>query len=216
MFWIGVAIAVIMSIAEIGVLSAQDYDYSFGTPRKRARVYTEWGIGVGGVYTGVGSLTTEEVRLKPRFGIQGHIDMAVCFGRNFALETEIAYEGGSMDVATESMEHRVKTRTMDIPLLLSLRFVGGRIRLSAGPQFTVMSRAEYTDNGEKMLFGPVSPTWNIAAGIGVGLSRHFIFEARYIHALSTTSNQFGGKENSPGVEFGMRPYRISAGIAIIF
>lgn len=189
-------------------------DYTFhpidGTHHKVPKIRMEWGVGIGGAYTGIRSISTSDVKLKPRFGFQGHLDMAVRFGRNFALETEIAYEGGSVDAATEQVEHRVRTRTIDIPVLLSLRFANNRIRLSAGPVFTVMSRTEYTHEGEVMFYGPMQPTWNIAGGIGIGVGRHFIIEARYIHALVDTVNQF------QGVEFSTRPYKITAGVTVLF
>ena len=189
------------------------YDYGYGYPPtavEAPRIRTEWGIGIGGAYTGIRTLSTSEVKLQPRFGFQGHIDMSVCFGRNFAIETEIAYEGGSLDVATEKEEHRVRTRTVDIPILLSLRMANGRLRLNAGPLFTVMSKAEYTSGGDVMLYGPVYPTWNVAGSIAIGLGKHFLLEARYVHALKDTHNQFGG------VEFQTRPYKITAGVAIVF
>lgn len=189
-------------------------DYTFhpidGQHHEAPKIRMEWGVGIGGTYTGIRSISTSEVKLQPRFGFQGHLDIAVCFGRNFALETEIAYEGGSIDAATEQVEHRVRTRTIDIPVLLSLRLANNRIRISAGPAFTVMSRTEYTHEGEVMFYGPMQPTWNIAGGVGIGLGRNFVIEARYIHALTETVNQF------QGIEFGTRPYKITAGVTVLF
>ena len=214
---IGAVMAVVAMVAGAGEALAQSYDLEgYTIQSQRRRIYTEWGIGIAGVYTGMYELSTTDVRISPRFGFQGHVEMSVCFGRNFAIETEISYEGGTMDVATEDIEHRIRTRTLDIPVLLSLRMAGGRIRLSAGPQFTVLSKGEYTEGGDVRLYGPVSPTWNVAAALGIGLSRNFILEARYIHSLDGTYNQFGGKESTPGIEFESRPYRITAGLTLLF
>ena len=214
---IGAVMAVVAMVAGAEEACAQGYDLNgYTVQSERRRIHTEWGIGVGGVYTGIYELSTPDIRISPRFGIQGHLEMAVCFGRNFAIETELSYEGGTMDVATEGLEHRVRTRTFDIPVLLSLRMAGGRIRLSAGPQFTVLSKGEYTEGGDVRLYGPVSPTWNIAAAVGVRISRSFIIEARYIHPLDETYNQFGGKESAPGIEFESRQYRITAGLTLLF
>ncbi len=188
-------------------------------PVEEPTIRTEWSLGIGGTYTGVrqrpltdGSMP--QTSLQPRFSLQGHVDMAVLFGRNFAIEMEICYEGGSL-TATKSegkseISHRVKSRTVDIPLLLSARLLRNRIRLNVGPVFTVMSRAEYTHDGEVMHFGPIYPTWNIAAGIGVGFARNVIVEARYIHALKSSLNQFMGEE------FDTDSYRISVGISLLF
>jgi hypothetical protein len=190
--------------------TAQSSEYSFYSHEETPKVRMEWGVGVGATYTGVKSISTDIVSLKPRLGLAGHFDMALRIGRNFAVETEIHYEGGSISVATPKVEHRVRTRTMDIPVLLSLRMANNRIRLSAGPLFTVMSRAEYTQDGETMFFGPTNPTWNVAAGVGIGLTRHLVLEARYVHPLKSSINQFDG------IEFNTRSYRVTAGLTLLF
>lgn len=190
--------------------TAQSSEYSFYSHEETPKVRMEWGVGVGATYTGVKSISTDIVSLKPRLGLAGHFDMALRIGRNFAVETEIHYEGGSISVATPKVEHRVRTRTMDIPVLLSLRMANNRIRLSAGPLFTVMSRAEYTQDGEIKFFGPTNPTWNVAAGVGIGLTRHLVLEARYVHPLKSSINQFDG------IEFNTRSYRVTAGLTLLF
>ena len=189
--------------------TAQSSEYSYYSHEETPKVRMEWGVGVGATYTGVKSISTDIVSLKPRLGLAGHFDMALRIGRNFAVETEIHYEGGSISVATPKVEHRVRTRTMDIPVLLSLRMANNRIRLSAGPLFTVMSRAEYTQDGETMFFGPTNPTWNVAAGVGIGLTRHLVLEARYVHPLKSSSNQVDG------IEFNTRSYRVTAGLTLL-
>ena len=190
--------------------TAQSSEYSYYSHEETPKVRMEWGVGVGATYTGVKSISTDIVSLKPRLGLAGHFDMALRIGRNFAVETEIHYEGGSISVATPKVEHRVRTRTMDIPVLLSLRMANNRIRLSAGPLFTVMSRAEYTQDGEIKFFGPTNPTWNVAAGVGIGLTRHLLIEARYVHPLKSSINQFDG------IEFNTRSYRVTAGLTLLF
>lgn len=190
--------------------TAQSSEYSFYSHEETPKVRMEWGVGVGATYTGVKNISTDIVSLKPRLGLAGHFDMALRIGRNFAVETEIHYEGGSISVATPKVEHKVRTRTMDIPVLLSLRMANNRIRLSAGPLFTVMSRAEYTQDGEIKFFGPTNPTWNVAAGVGIGLTRHMLIEARYVHPLKSSINQFDG------IEFNTRSYRVTAGLTLLF
>ena len=190
--------------------TAQSSEYGFYSHEETPKVRMEWGVGVGATYMGVKSISTDIVSLKPRLGLAGHFDMALRIGRNFAVETEIHYEGGSISVATPKVEHRVRTRTMDTPVLLSLRMANNRIRLSAGPLFTVMSRAEYTQDGEIKFFGPTNPTWNVAAGVGIGLTRHLLIEARYVHPLKSSINQFDG------IEFNTRSYRVTAGLTLLF
>ena len=208
-----IAVAIIVAVAcVIGSTKAQAQasEYAFYPKEDKPKVHMEWGVGVGATYTGISEVTTPLVDLQPRFSIAGHFDMAVCIGRNFAIETEICYEGGSIKVATPKTSHRVQTRAVDIPVLLSLRMANDILRINAGPLFTVMSNAQYTDNGETMFFGPVHPTWNLAAGIGIGLGRHFVLEARYVHPLKSCINQFDG------VEFSTRAYRVTAGLTLLF
>ena len=205
-----ILIAAFAFLAGGAKVSAQSYEYGFYSQEDSPKVRMEWGVGVGATYTGISSVSTDIVSLKPRLGIAGHFDMAVRIGRNFAIETEILYEGGSINVATPKVDHKVRTRTMDIPVLLSLRMANNHIRLSAGPLFSIMSRAEYTQDGETMFFGPVSPTWNVAAGLGIGLGRHMVLEARYVYPLKSSINQFDG------IEFSMRSYRVTAGLTLLF
>lgn len=173
-------------------------------------VHTEMGVGAGAIYTGLSGVTTDAVALTPRFGFYGEFDFALRIGRYFAIESEVAYGGGSVVAATPYIERKIRTSTVDIPLLLSLRLLGSRIRISVGPQFTVLSKAEYTLDDQKHYFGPLQPTWNIAGGVGVGISKHFIFKARFVYGLKESLNQF------EGVEFSTRAYRIMAGVALIF
>ncbi len=206
-----VALAAAFAIMACGTEAmAQSAEYDFYSYDDTPRVRMEWGVGVGATHTAVKSISTDIVSLKPHMGLAGHFDMAVRIGRNFAIETEIHYEGGSIDVATPKVDHKVRTRTMDIPVLLSLRMINNRLRLSAGPLFTVMSRAEYTHEGEIMFFGPVSPTWNVAAGVGIGITRHLVIEARYVLPLKESVNQFDG------IEFNTRSHRITAGLSLLF
>lgn len=202
-------VALILAIAALAKVEAQEYRY---TPieEHRPKIRTEMGVGFGGVYTGIGTLSTEGVELTPRFGFAGRLDFGVRFGRHFALETEVAYQGGSLDISNGREERRVRTKALDIPLFASLRLANNMVHLGVGPVFTVMSRGEYTKDGESQIFGPINPTWNVAASIGVCLAHHYLLELRYTHALAETLNQFEGEE------FTTRSYRIAASFAVIF
>lgn len=180
------------------------------------KIRTEWGVGVGVGYTFAKVVSAAPVQIAPRVGLQAHADIAVRFGRFLALETEIIYTGSSMDVATALDEHRVRCSTLDIPVLLGVRALGGRIRVNCGPMFTVLSKGEYMDDGEEMMFGQVAPTWGLTAGLSVGLGRHFRIYARYIMPLESVTNQFGGTPGAPGLEFETRYDRIMAGLTVSF
>ena len=177
-----------------------------GTPRLR----TEFGIGVGGVYTML-QAPSQDVALQPKLGFQGNVQLALVFGRFIGFGTEICYAGGSVEALLKDMnfERRVRTTTIDIPIFLSLRLLN-IVRLNLGPQFTVMSRAEYSVDGETQFFGPLYPTVNAAAGLGVKLFSNLMLEARYIYPLGRGTNQFMGHE------FNTTTSRITAGLTLIF
>lgn len=171
---------------------------------------TEWGVGLKGVYTSVESLSPS-ITVAPRIGFGAQCDMALRIGRRFAIETEIGYERGSMMVGNGSEQFKVKTTTMDIPVLASLRLLGRMIRISAGPLFSVMNKAQYVNkDNQTMEFGALHPTWNIMASAGVCIGTHFLIEARYVHSLKKTLNQFEGEE------FNLRSRRITVGVTALF
>ena len=189
---------------------SHNMEYSLYPEEDAPKVRMEWGVGIGTTFSGLSQLSSDVVKLNPRLSIAGHLDMALRIGRYFAIETEICYEGGSIKASTPRASHKIRTRTMDIPLMASLRVANNRVRISVGPQFTVMSQAEYTTGGDTMFFGSFYPTWNLAAGLGVGITRHFLIEARYIHPLKSNLNSFDG------VEFSTRAYRVTAGLTLLF
>jgi hypothetical protein len=116
-----------------------------------------------------------------------------------------------MMVGNGTEQFKVKTTTMDIPLLASLRLLGRMIRISAGPLFSVMNKAQYVNSdNQTMEFGALHPTWNIMASAGVCLGNHWLIEARYVQSLKKTLNQFEGEE------FNLRSRRITVGVTALF
>lgn len=200
-------VATIVAIISTNECSAQEYGIY---PEEERKVRTEMGIGVNATYNGLYNVASESVALQPRVGIGAHFDFAVLFGNHFAIEAEVGYGGGSIDVSNSRIERRVRTRAVDIPVLLSARLANQRVRISAGPMFTVLSSAEYSMDGEKILFGPMHPTMNIAGGVGVMAGKYLLIEARYVHPLKETLNQFEGEE------FSTKAYRVTLGLSINF
>lgn len=210
----GLKYVVALVLALVVVVEAQAQSHEHGDAQSDGpRVRTEWGIGVGASYTML-EHTSPITELKPRFGLGGHLHMGLLFGNNFALEAEIHYSGGSV-VATLpkiDVQHKIKTTTVDFPVMMSLRMLDSIIQLDAGLLFTVMSRAEYTHEGELMFFGPLYPTFNLTGGVGFRLSRHFVLEAHYVYPLGETVNQFVYKD----ANFKGRAQRFTAGLTLTF
>ena len=174
------------------------------------RIKTEMNIGVGGVYTMLQS-PSPDVMLKPNLGYHGNVQLALVFGKTVGIQTEVCYSGGSVDVKLRDMdfERTVRTTTIDMPVFLSLRLLN-IVRLNVGPQFTVMNRAEYSIEGETYFLGPLYPTFNLAAGLGIKLLGNLMLEARYVYPLGLGSNQFMGHE------FETLSSRITAGLTLVF
>lgn len=172
---------------------------------------TEWGVGIGGVYSML-DYSSEAVQLNPRIGYEGHLHMGLLIGRSFAVEVELCYSGGSVVAkhAASELERKIRTTTIDVPVLLSLRVFGGRLQFDLGPTFTVRSSAEYTLESDTQFFGPLYPTWNLTAGVGVRLFGNLMLDVRYTHPLADTHNHFVGNE------FKMRTRRATAGLTLMF
>ncbi len=202
-----VAVALLTSVG-----TAAATDYAFAPEKKKPKLSFEWGVGVSGSSTTIRNISTTAVNINPKLALGAHLDMALCVGRNFAFETEINYEGASLKakLANNKSKSTIRTRSIDIPLMVSLRMLGSRIRLSAGPLFTVKCDTEYPEGDKTAFFGPIYPTYNLAAGVGVGLSRHLIIEARYIYGLGECVNQYRG------VEFTTQASRLSVGMTLFF
>lgn len=200
----------LLSLVVVSKAMAQNERYSF-SENNGIKVRTEWGIGVEASHTRL-SHTSADVVVKPNFGLGGHVHIGVVFGRNFAVETEIHYQRGSVDVASPKfgVSDKIETRTNDIPVMLSLRLLNNRIQFDAGAMFTVMSRAEYLDQDNTMFFGPMYSTWNLTFGAAVRLTRHFLLEAHYVYPLAETTNQYMASE------FTMRASRINGGVTLMF
>lgn len=208
-FWLAMVMTVVAWTTTVEA-QAQRYD-SFPAGESQPKVKMEFGIGLDAAYTHLADVATDIVGISPRIGFGGHFDMAVCIGRHFAIGTEIGYQRGKAKISdVRDNIYTLKTRTIDVPILLSLRVANQHLRFDVGPMFTVMSKAQYDISGETREFGPMYPTWNLVGGVGVCIGRHFVIEAKYIHALKTTYNQI------EGVEFTTRAHRITAGFTVVF
>lgn len=195
-------IAVALMLISVGTLSAQS----------KSNIRTELGVGIDAVYTGISSVSNSAVRLSPQLGYGAHFDFGIRFGNMLAVETEVAYQKGSLMASAVSamgdkLKQKVNYNTVDIPVFLSLRFLNRSIRVYGGPLFTVMSKTAIKNSDE--LFGPMLPTWNLAVGAALRFSI-FNIEARYVYPLTHTTNQFNG------VEFDTKAYRLQLGVGVLF
>ena len=102
-----------------------------------------------------------------------------------------------------------------MPLLLSLRLWDGAVRANAGMQFGLISSGGYLDGRESYMFGTVTPTWNLATGVGVRVMPNVIVELKYTHALQDGVNQLGATSKGAGLDFTTRTHKVMLGVSLL-
>lgn len=210
-------IAVVALLSTMGVRAvAQEYYAPFMLEeREQSLVSTEWGAGLGGVYTGVGSLSSKDVVLNTRLGFQGRLNMGLTVGRYFGVESGLIFEKGGIDAEYRGKCYDITTTAFEMPLLLSLRLWDGVLRANAGVQFGLMSNGGYLDGKQSYMFGTVTPTWNFATGLGLRVMPNLIVELRYSHALQDGVNQLGATDKGAGLDFTTRTHKVMLGVSLI-
>lgn len=212
---IAIVVVTLLSVAGARV-AAQEYPNPFTLyEEEQSKVTTEWGVGIGGVYTGFSRISSDAVTLNSRPSIQGHVDMGVVIGRHFGIESALIFERGGIDAKYRGRGYDITTTAFEMPLLASLRLWNGALRVNAGVQFGLISNGGYLDGRDSYMFGTVTPTWNIATGIGVLVMPNIVMELRYTHALQDGANQLGATNNSAGFDFTTRTYKVMLGVSLL-
>ena len=211
-----VALVAVVLLSMGGRAMAQEYPNPFVVEQgNESLVRTEWGVGVGGVYTGFGSISSDAVTLNSRLAFQGHLDMAVVVGRYFAVESGVVYQRGGIDAEYRGKRYDITTTSFEMPLLLSLRLWDSIVRLKGGVQLGLASSGGYLDGRESYMFGTVTPTWNLAAGVGVRVMPNMVVELRYTHALQDGVNQLGATVKGAGLDFTTRTHKVMLGVSLL-
>lgn len=196
---------------------AQEYLYPFPEVEQPTnKVKVEWGAGIGAVYTGIDKVSLPELKLISHLALQGHLDMAVVLGKYFAVESEIIYQKGKIDALYKDKLYEVNASTVEVPVMASLRLCDGMFRVGGGVSFGVLSSSGYLNGYDSYLFGPITPTWNLTAGVGVYVARMVLIDLRYTHALQDNINQIGSAKRRPGIDFSSRTHKVSLGATILF
>lgn len=213
-------IVALVAVALLSVVGgrawAQEYPNPFMTTGSDVGlVSTEWGAGVGGVYTGFGSISSDAVELNSRLAFEGHLNMAVVIGRYFAVESGMIYQKGGIDAEYRGKHYDISTSTFEMPLLLSLRLWDGAVRVNGGVQLGLISNGGYLEGKENYMFGTVTPTWNIATGIGVRVMPNVVVELGYTHALQDGVNQLGATNKGAGLDFTTRTHKVMIGVSLL-
>ena len=152
---------------------------------QRPRTRLEWGV-LGGINVPDYTTNMTKADVKNKMGWQVGITTAVDLGI-IALEPQILYVRQGIRILPEGLseELNVKSRSVDVPILVSLRLLKP-FRVYAGPVFTVLNDCKRKSGNDLLDFGRVRPTLSYTVGAGVVLLRHLLIDVRY-------NGQFRGK-----------------------
>ncbi|WP_300738738.1 outer membrane beta-barrel protein [uncultured Alistipes sp.] len=152
---------------------------------QRPRTRLEWGV-LGGINVPDYTTNMTKADVKNKMGWQVGITTAVDLGI-IALEPQILYVRQGIRILPEGLseELNVKSRSVDVPILVSLRLLKP-FRVYAGPVFTVLNDCKRKSGDDLLDFGRVRPTLSYTVGAGVVLLRHLLIDVRY-------NGQFRGK-----------------------
>ena len=152
---------------------------------QRPRTRLEWGV-LGGINVPDYTTNMTKADVKNKMGWQVGITTAVDLGI-IGIEPQILYVRQGLRILPEGLseELNVKSRSVDVPILVSLRLLKP-FRVYAGPVFTVLNDCKRKSGDDLLDFGRVRPTLSYTVGAGVVLLRHLLIDVRY-------NGQFRGK-----------------------
>lgn len=152
---------------------------------QRPRTRLEWGV-LGGINVPDYTTNMTKADVKNKMGWQVGITTAVDLGI-IGIEPQILYVRQGIRILPEGLseELNVKSRSVDVPILVSLRLLKP-FRVYAGPVFTVLNDCKRKSGDDLLDFGRVRPTLSYTVGAGVVLLRHLLIDVRY-------NGQFRGK-----------------------
>ena len=176
---------------------------------------TEWGLTAGVRYDRMALKNAPAgLTLSSDITYNGGLHASfVFFG--VAIQPEVNYGYTKLRVGAPSSlasaTAHVKVHDVEIPLLLSLRFLPV-VRFNVGPVFNIMSKANYEYGEEYLMFGPVHPSLGYAVGISLCIAKKLLIDARYTGYFSNTVNEisfgsadpctFNIRSSSGGIKIG--------------
>ena len=188
-----------MLLAGAGVGAAKEGGSEGKHKGSRVRIGTEWGVAAGISYPWMKFDIPEEhpgLGIDPRLGFSAGVHIAVKFGNHLALQPELIYNYTPIRITDGNFKARVKSQTLQVPVLFSARL--SILRLHLGPVITLTDNPSYKDNdGEKVMFGRVYPTLSYTVGVGVCLLRRLLIDLRYNGRFNRTENCISYNHSDP-------------------
>lgn len=173
----------------------------------KERFETEWGLTAGIRYNGmVLNGAPDGFSAKPNMTYNVGLHAGLAFD-GIAVQPEINYGYTTLNVNYQGLDAKVKAHDVEIPVLLSLRFLPV-VRFNVGPVFNIMSQANYDNGGDRVMYGGIHPSVGYAAGISLCIVNKLLIDARFVGYFKRADNQF------EGLDFRTRGY--SGGIKVGF
>ena len=170
---------------------------------KAQHLNVQWGItaGVNMADYSVKALKGQSIsydKVKNDLGWQVGLMASVNIGR-LAIEPQILYVRHSTELTQGTMKNALKSNSLDVPILVSLRLIGP-LRVMAGPVFTVLN----DNTGLKDLsIDQLRSTCSYALGVEARILQKLRLDVRY-------NGQFKKKETIIG-EVGVNTFALNIG-----
>lgn len=204
-----------------GIADAGAGNRDSGKKRKGGgvKLSTEWGFVAGVSYPWMNYDINDHptLTLRPKMGFSAGAHMALKFGRTFALQPELLYNYTPVRAADPSakFDTRIKSHSLQVPVMLSVRVWA--LRFNAGPVITLTENPVYKDNdGEKVMFGRIYPTFSYTVGAGVCIMRHLLIDLRYNGRFNKSHNFLSYDASHDGFEFKTSTHNVQLKIGYLF
>ena len=197
------------AVLAVAAAAAQDVYY-------KPRTYTEWGLKAGLAYPLMEcDLAPEEATMKAGMGYSAGLQMGIVFRERFAIQPEIVYTYSTIKASTpDGFSTRIKSNSLRMPVLFSLRI--SAVRFNVGPVFSLTDNPFYADaNGERVMFGRLTPTVSYSAGMAVSIWRKMLVDLRFDGRFNRTTNIWSTDADHT-TEFKTRLYEIRLNVGYVF
>lgn len=185
--------------------------------RRRTRLRTEWNLFAGPSFTGY-SASGGNIACDPKVGYHIGIDMGILFGKHCGVLPELMFSHSAVNISGKAGGvAEVKLNSLDFPLMFEWRFLNGRIRLHAGPSFTLMNKCSYLYDDRTMNGFRMRPTVTYVAGARGFIGQRISIGVRFNGQFNRTEQIMGMESSDPDYEiYRLGMYTVSASIGYKF
>lgn len=185
--------------------------------RRRGRLRTEWNVHAGVTLSEYSAHGTA-AGISPKAGYHAGFDIGLLLHPNFAVVPELRFSHAAFDMTGRAGGRTsVKGSTLDFPLRFEGRMLRGRLRLYAGPAFTLMDRYSFSYGGNTEEGMRIRPTVTFVAGITGVPVRRMTVDVRFNGQFNRTEQIYGWRAADPDyAEYRLGIRGFSVGIGYMF